>query len=263
EDVVVHAGDTNAAPTNTGGFASRTVIAAAGAIERGAQEFTDRVRRLGSNALRTDADAVELVDGAVRVIDEPDRSISLRSIFRMAILGERLPPGESPGLEVTSYFSPSHAAYAFGTAAAVVNVDAETGEFEVERIVMVHDSGVAINPMLVEGQVVGGIVQALGAAVGEELVYDEETGQLLNGTMMDYFAPLAPDIPRIQVISTEVPSPVTPLGVRGAGESGTIPVAAALANAICNALDEFAVELDRLPITPEQVWRAVQAARAL
>ena len=139
-------------------------------------------------------------------------------------------------------------------------MDSTTGDFEIERIVVVHDSGTPINPALVEGQVFGGAVQALGAALSEELRYDGETGQLVNGTMMDSFAPLACDIPPIELISTAVPSPVTPLGVRGAGESGTIPIAAAVANAICQALADFDVEIDRLPITPEAVWNALRAS---
>jgi carbon-monoxide dehydrogenase large subunit len=126
---------------------------------------------------------------------------------------------------------------------------------------MVHDCGTPINPKLIEGQVRGGLAQGLGAALGEELVYDPDTGQLVNGTMMDYFAPTACDLPPIQLLHTTVASPVTPLGVRGAGEVGCIPPAAAVANAICDALADFGVELDRLPITPEVVWRAVRRAK--
>jgi carbon-monoxide dehydrogenase large subunit len=137
-------------------------------------------------------------------------------------------------------------------------VDAESGEFAVQRFLMVHDCGTPLNPKLIEGQVRGGLAQGLGQALGEELVYDPETGQLLNGTMMDYFAPTACDLPAIELMHTVVPSPVTPLGVRGAGEVGAIPPAAAVANAVCDALSDFGVELDRLPITPELVWRALR-----
>ena len=126
---------------------------------------------------------------------------------------------------------------------------------------MVHDCGTPVNPKLIEGQVRGGLAQGIGAALGEELRYDAETGQLVNGTMMDYFAPSVCDLPPIDLLHTSVPSPVTPLGVRGAGEVGTIPPAAAVANAICDALAEFDVELDRLPLTPELVWRALQESR--
>ena len=115
----------------------------------------------------------------------------------------------------------------------------------------------ALNPRLIDGQVRGGLAQGLGGALGEELRYDPESGQLLNGTMMDYFAPTICDLPPIELQHTVVPSPVTPMGVRGAGEVGCIPAAAAVANAICDALADFGVELDRLPITPELVWAAM------
>lgn len=261
--IVVHAGDTGSSPINTGGFASRTVVAAAAAIEDAARGFTAKVRRLAAFALEVENPEELVIDGGqVRSPSQPERRISLEDVFRRAILGEGMPAGEAPGLEETGQAASPHPAYAFGAAAAEVVVDATTGEFDVERIVFVHDAGVPINPTLVEGQVRGGIVQALGAAVSEELRYDPETGQLVNGTMMDYFAPLAADVPRIDLISTEVPSPVTPLGVRGAGESGTIPVGAAIANALCDALGDLGVEIDELPITPETVWRAVESARA-
>jgi carbon-monoxide dehydrogenase large subunit len=184
--------------------------------------------------------------------------VPLSSVFQRAILGQGLPEGELPGLDETAYFDPPHAAYSFGTAAAAVVVDAESGEFAVERFLMVHDCGTPLNPKLIEGQVRGGLAQGLGQALAEELVYDPETGQLVNGTMMDYFAPTACDLPSIDLMHTAVPSPVTTLGVRGAGEVGAIPAAAAVANAICDALSDFGVELDRLPITPELVWRALQ-----
>jgi carbon-monoxide dehydrogenase large subunit len=127
---------------------------------------------------------------------------------------------------------------------------------------MVHDCGTPLNPKLIDGQVRGGLAQGLGQALAEELRYDPESGQLVNGTMMDYFAPSMCDLPPITLFHTEVASPVTPLGVRGAGEVGAIPAAAAVANAVCDALADFGVEIDRLPITPELVWRSLETARA-
>lgn len=262
DQVTVHAGDTGASPLNTGGFASRTVIAATGALLEAAGRLHDKILRIAAWGIDAAPGDLEIADDVVRVRAYPKRAVPTIVVFQRAILGELLPPGESPGLEETAYFSPEHAAYAFGTAAAAVSVDAQTGEFSVERFVMVHDAGTAINPTLIEGQVRGGIVQGLGVALGEELRYDAGTGQLVNGTMMDYFAPLLADVPAIYLISTETPSPVTPLGVRGAGESGAIPVAAAVANAICDALAEFGVELDALPITPERVWEAISTAKS-
>ena len=257
--VRVHAGDTATSPLNTGSFASRTVIAAAGALLDACARLREKTLRIAAHMLKVDdSHDLDIVGQVVQHRDDLTLMVPLSSVFERAILGQGLPEGELPGLDETSYFEPPAAAYSFGTAAAVVSVDAESGEFDVERFLMVHDCGTPINPKLIEGQVRGGLAQGLGQALGEELVYDPETGQLVNGTMMDYFAPTACDLPAIELMHTAVASPATPLGVRGAGEVGTIPVAAAVANAICDALSDFCVEIDRLPITPELVWRALR-----
>ena len=263
DSVTVHAGDTGTSPLNTGSFASRTVIAATGAILEACTRLKHRTLRLAAWVLEIeDQDVLDIVGPVVRHRSDPGLAVPLATLFTLAILGQGLPPGVAPGLEETAYFDPPEAAYSFGTAAAVVSVDSETGEFDVEQFVMVHDCGTPVNPKLIEGQVRGGLVQGLGAALAEELRYDPETGQLVNGSMLDYFAPSACDVPPIELLHTEVPSPVTVFGVRGAGEVGAIPVAAAVANAICDALAEFGVELDRLPLTPESVWRALHRGAA-
>jgi carbon-monoxide dehydrogenase large subunit len=261
EAVTVHTGDTAASPLNTGSFASRTVIAAAGALSQACARLCAKTLGIAAHMLGTgDPTELKVAGRVVQHRRDPALTVPLASVFSRAILGQGLPPGAGPGLDETAYFEPPEAAYSFGTAAAVVAVDAETGEFGVERLVMVHDCGTPLNPKLIEGQVRGGLAQGLGQALGEELVYDPETGQLVNGTMMDYFAPTVCDLPPIELLHTAVPSPVTPLGIRGAGEVGAIPAAAAVANAICDALADFGVELDRLPVTPELVWRALRAA---
>ena len=263
ESVWVHAGDTSAAPLNTGAFASRTVIAGAGALLEACTRLREKTLRIAAWMLDgCDPAAIDVDGQVVRHRHEPAVAISLSEVFSRAILGQGLPPGEAPGLDETAYFEPPEAAYSFGTAAAVVSADAETGEFTIEKFVMVHDCGTPVNPKLIEGQVRGGLVQGLGAALGEELRYDPDTGQLMNGTMMDYFAPSACDVPPIELMHTAVPSPVTPIGVRGAGEVGAIPAAAAVANALCDALEDFGLELDQLPLTPELVWRELQKAQA-
>jgi carbon-monoxide dehydrogenase large subunit len=257
--VTVHAGDTAASPLNTGAFASRTVIAAAGALLDACARLRAKTLRIAAHMLGVaDPGQLDVVGRAVQHRDDLTLMVPLSGVFQRAILGQGLPEGEMPGLDETSYFDPPDAAYSFGTAAAIVAVDAQSGEFAVERFLMVHDCGTPLNPKLIEGQVRGGLAQGLGQALAEELVYDPETGQLVNGTMMDYFAPTACDLPSIELMHTAVPSPVTPLGIRGAGEVGAIPAAAAVANAICDALSDFGVELDRLPITPERVWRALR-----
>lgn len=262
-DVIrIHVGDTASSPLNTGGFASRTVMAAAGAITEAAREFTAKCKTIAAWALGVDDPEELLIEGRM-IRDERDsqRAIEVIDVFRRGILGDGIPPGMAPGLEATGYYVPSEESYAYGAAAAVVRVQPDTGEFEVEQFVMVHDCGVAINPLLVEGQVRGGIVQGLGSAMAESIVYDDASGQLVNGTMLDYFAPSAADVPPIELHHTEVPSLQGAFGVRGAGETGAIPVAAAIANAVCDALVEFGVEIDAIPVTPECVWRALQGSR--
>jgi len=263
DDVEVHAGDTGASPLNSGGFASRTLIAAAGAIEAACVELRGKTLRIAAAMLDTDDSLTLTIDGAsIRSLTTGAVGPSLAEVFNRAIIGQGLPETEEPGLEATAYFEPRGAAFGFGTAAAVVAVDPETGDFAVERFVMVHDGGTPVNPKIVEGQVKGALAQGFGAALMEELVYDADSGQLLNGSMLDYFAPTSVDLPAVELIHTMVPSPVTTLGVRGVGEVGTIPPGAAIANAICDALVDFDVELSELPMTPERVWRAITAGAA-
>jgi carbon-monoxide dehydrogenase large subunit len=262
-DVRVHAGDTHGTPYNVGGFASRTTVAGTGAVHEAAAAVRAKALRLAGHLLGRPAGDLQIAAGVVRSVEDPSLQIDLAEVARQAFLGHRLPPGESPGLEATAYFDPPASAYGYGTAAAVVEVSARTGEFTIERFLMVHDCGTQVNPMVVEGQLHGALAQGLGAALFEELVYDAGTGQLVNGTMLDYFVPTAADLPPFELDHTETPSPVTTFGVRGIGESGTIPPAAALVNAVCDALAAFGVEISRLPLTPERIWRALRERGAV
>jgi len=262
DQISVHAGDTSTSPLNTGAFASRTLIAAAGAIEEAATVFRNKVLRIAAWALDTNIENLKINGDYVTFNSDSNKKISLSEIFFRAIIGQGIPPEESPGLESSSHFEPSEASFSFGTAAAKVSVDPISGEFFIEKFVMAHDCGVIVNPQLVEGQVRGGLVQGLGAALSENLIYDSDTGQLVSGSMLDYFAPLAKDVPPIDLLHTEIPSPVTTFGVRGVGEVGTIPPAAAIANAICDALTDYDVELSTLPLTPESIWRALKLSKA-
>ncbi|NHN90079.1 xanthine dehydrogenase family protein molybdopterin-binding subunit [Acetobacter conturbans] len=257
----VHAGDTAQSPLNTGAFASRTLIAAAGALKQAGDAFRDKTLRIAAMVLQISPEDLSIAKGLVHSVREPDRTITLVDVFNRAITGQGIPEGLEPGLETTAHFEPPEASFSFGSAAAVVAVDPETGDFDIERFVFVHDCGVAVNPLLVEGQVRGALVQGLGAALSEELRYDRETGQLINGSMMDYFALTCSDVPKIELMHTEIPSDVTTFGVRGVGEVGTIPPAAAVANALCDALRDYGVAFSALPLTPETVWRALQNVR--
>jgi carbon-monoxide dehydrogenase large subunit len=259
--VRVYAGDTTGTPVNTGSFASRTLIAGSGAIQDAGRQIREKARRVAAYMLDVPEADLDLVNSVFTSSADPTVSISFEDVAINTFYGHRLPEGELPGLEATAYWEPTSSAFAYGTAAAIVEVDVESGEFELQRFLFVHDCGRQVNPMLVEGQLHGGIAQALGAALFEEIVYDPESGQLVNGSMLDYFMPTAADLPRIELDHTEVLSPVTPLGVRGIGESGTIPPGAAVANALCDALAPFGVEINRLPLTPEYVWRLVSGAK--
>ena len=258
--VRVFAGDTHGTPVNTGSFASRTLIAGSGAIERAGREVREKALRVAAHMLGVPVETLELEDSVITSTEGP--RITFEEVALNAFYGHRMPEGELPGLEATAYYDPISNAFSYGTAAAIVEVDAESGEFTLERFLFVHDCGTQVNPLLVEGQLHGGIAQALGAALFEEIVYDRESGQLVNGSMMDYFMPTAADLPRLELDHTEVASPVTPFGVRGIGESGTIPPGAAVANALADALSPYGVEINRLPLTAESIWRLVSAARA-
>jgi carbon-monoxide dehydrogenase large subunit len=233
------------------------MIAAGGAIAEAALEIRAKALRIAAHVLDAPLDGLEVTGREIR---SGGSSVTLARVFEIAIIGQGLPDGERPGLDATAHFEPPAAAFSYGSAAAVASVDPSTGDFTIERFVMVHDCGTPVNPMLIEGQVLGALAQGFGAATMEELRYDADTGQLMNGSMMDYFAPTAADLPPVELHHTETPSPVTPFGVRGVGEVGTIPSGAAIANAVCDALADLGVEISRLPITPESVWRAIQEA---
>ena len=261
-EVVIHRGDSRGTPYSVGGFASRTMIAGAGAIDKAATAIRDKMLRIAGHILSVDAGALEATAGVIRRRDDPSVQVSIRKVSESAFLGHPLPPGEDPGLEATAYFDPPSSAFGYGTVVAQVEVDARSGEFELQRYILVHDCGTQVNPMIVEGQVQGAVAQGIAAALFEELVYDPRTGQLVNGTMVDYFMPTAADLPAFELDHLETPSPVTPFGIKGVGEGGTIAAAAAITNAVCDALAPFGVELDRLPITAESIWRALTEARA-
>lgn len=260
--VTVHAGDTRGTPYNVGSFASRTTIAGAGAIQAAVGDVRLKALRIAAHLIGAPVDELDIVDGVIRSTRSPELAIDLATVTAEAISGHHLPVGEEPGLESTRYFDPPANAFGYGTAAAVVALDEHTGEFTIDRFLLVHDCGRQVNPTIVEGQLHGGLAQGFGAAFFEEIIYDPDTGQMMNGTMLDYLMPTAADLPSFELAHADNPSPVTPLGVRGVGEAGTIPVAAAVANALCDATWPLPLEINRLPLTAETAWRALEDARA-
>jgi carbon-monoxide dehydrogenase large subunit len=204
-----------------------------------------------------------LEDGRIGVRGAPGRTLTLAEVATLASTprpGYAMPSGMDPGLEASAYVPVPQSTYSSGAHAAVVEVDPETGAVKILRYVAVDDCGTLINPMIVEGQVHGGIAHGIGNALLEEIVYDA-TGQLVTGTLMEYAMPRADDVPRLEVHHVVTPSPLNPLGVKGAGEGGTLPAPAAIANAVADALRPLGVEVTEMPLTRERLWRRVRAAR--
>jgi carbon-monoxide dehydrogenase large subunit len=272
-DVVVVEGDTDAFAWGVGTYASRAVVNSGNAIATAADQVRDKTLRLAGNMLEVAPGDLELKDGRVYVRGAPERSLSLRQVAtacspdryafdpEIAQLsnflpprpadGPLLPPGDSPGLEAMTYYTPEHGpTWASGVHAAVVEVDVETGLVSYLRYVAVHDCGTLVNPVIVDGQVMGGIAQGIGGALYERLDYDA-AGQLRNASFMDFLLPSATETPPAELLHSETPSPLNPLGLKGAGEGGAIPVPALTAAAIENALQPLAVEITAMPIDPE------------
>ena len=251
-DVTVITGDTDAIPLGIGTYASRTAVVAGNAVSVAALQVREKTLQTSAQLLEVSPQDLELVDGAARVRGAPDRSISLA---RVAQLLAAPPPamllqeGLEPGLEATHYFHPSGNTYASGVHLAAVEVDVATGTVRVLRHIVVHDCGTMINPMVLDGQVIGGVAQGLGNALYEEMVYDA-AGQPLTTSLADYLLPTAMEVPRIEVLHRCTPSPLNPEGIKGAGEGGTMPVPAAIANAIDDALAPLGVTVTRMPLGP-------------
>ena len=249
--ITVRLGDTNDTPYGWGTWGSRAAVTGGGAVIFAGRKLAEKVRRVAGYFLEVSADEVELVDGRARVRGAPSRAIEIADLAKRAIFtaAAELPPGEEPGLESTSYYDPPPVTFPNATHIAIVDVDVETGALAIKRYVVVEDCGRMINPMVVDGQVMGGVAQGLGGALLEHLVYDD-AGQLLTTSFMDYLIPTAVDVPYIEIDHIETPSPLVPGGFKGAGEGGAIAPFGALANAVADALGVRACEL---PLTPERV----------
>jgi len=185
-------------------------------------------------------------------------SMTIQEVALAAHIAKELPPDTEPGLSATYFFEPKNFTFPFGTHIVSVEIDRDTGEAKFLRYVAVDDCGKVINPMLVDGQIHGGIVQSLGQAMFEEVVYDDQ-GQLVTGTFMDYAVPRASQVPWMELDRTETPSPVNPLGVKGVGEAGTIGATPAIVGAVVDALAPFGVKHLDMPLKPENIWRIINA----
>lgn len=258
--VEVGEGDTEQVPQGTGTFGSRSTIVGGNAVADSAREVAEKVRALAAHRLECDPADVVLENGDVHVAGAPDRAISFAEIASAAYGGDR-PEGVDRGLEATTFYEAEDTAYSFGVHAARVVVEPDTGAVDIADYVAVDDCGERINPMIVDGQVHGGVAQGLGQALSEEAIYDE-SGTLVTGSLQDYALPRAPDVPSIQTEVTVTPSPTNELGVKGIGEAGTMAAPPTIVNAVADALDPVGVDEATLqmPLTPETVWEAIQEA---
>jgi len=261
DDVIVRHGDTLGAPQAIGTFGSRSAGLGGNALARAAGEVRDKGRRLAARLLEASPDDLQLVRGGFQVKGLPERVVGWDRIGEFAHRGMGLPPEETPGLEATVFFRQDQPSWSFGAGLAVVRVAPETGQVRLERFVAVDDCGNAINPLLVDGQIVGGFAQGLGQVLLERIVYGED-GQLLTGTFMEYAIPRADDMPELVVDRTVTPSPLNPLGVKGVGEGSACVAPPAIVNAVVDALSPFGVHHVDIPLTPEKIWRALRAVRA-
>lgn len=256
-DIDLVTGDTDQFYWGAGTFASRGAVVAGNAINEAAKDVRGKILKLASQVLEADEADIELVNGETRVKGVPESGIALGQLAQMANpMRGAVKPGTEPGLEATNYFGPERGATASGVHAMIVEVDPDTMLVEVQKYVVVHDCGRVINPLILDGQIHGGVAQGLGNAFYEQLVYDSE-GQLLTGSFMDFLLPTSLDVPHMETGHETTPSPLNPLGVKGAGEAGAIPVGALFVQAVEDALNRPGLELNEIPLSPNRLWEIV------
>lgn len=262
-NVEIVTGDTDQFHWGTGTFASRGAVVAGNAVHAAAVAVRKKVLKKAGEELGAPEDQIELVAGVAQVRGDPARSVSLKDLASRANpLRGAVRPGTEPGLEATEYFGPERGATASGVHAIILEVDPDTLGVKIQKYVVVHDCGKVLNPLILEGQVHGGVAQGVANAFYEKLMYDEN-GQLLNASFMDYLMPTSLEVPEIVVGHEETPSPDNPLGVKGAGEAGAIPAGPAFAQAIENAFHDLPLEIDEIPLSPNRLWELVRQAQDL
>ena len=262
QDIEVVAGDSGAVPVGLGAFASRQMVTAGSSTLLAARDVAAKAKNLAGMLLQAAPGDLELRDGFVRMTTAPERAIALAELARVLRGGPGygFPPGFTPGLEASAAFRIDHLAYANACHAVEVEVDVETGGVRILRYLALHDHGVQVNPMMVDGQTRGGIAHGIGNALYEWMGYDD-TGQPTTTTFADYLMPTASEIPAVESFYRCSPSPLNPLGVKGAGEAGVIPSAAAVISAIENALEPFGIRIAQVPLFPHRLIELIAAAR--
>ena len=257
EQVVIRGGDTQLLGYGLGTIASRVAAVAGPAVSRAARDAAQKARLVAARLFECAPEDVVLEEGRVMVAGLPSKSLSLAAVAKAAIRSPALADTSGPGLNACAFHYPGTVAWAFGVHAVALEVDVETCALRLLRYVATHDCGRPINPMIVEGQVHGGLAQGIGTALGEELIYDE-AGQLLTGTFMDYPIPRAEDMPPLEIHHLDFPSPINELGIKGVGESGVISPAAVIGNAVEDALWDRGVRVTRVPLTSARIFELLQ-----
>lgn len=259
--VDVKHGDTSQGPWGLGTYGSRSLAVGGEALAKATDKVVEKIKRIVAHQLEAAPEDIVVSDGKFTVRGSPDQGMALGDIAGIAyVMSDLMPDGMEMGLEETAFHDPENFVFPFGAHACVVDVDAETGKVTVDRWVAVDDCGPAINPMLIDGQVHGGIAQGLGQALYEQIHYDED-GQLVTGTFVDYALPTAAELPSFELDRTETPSPSNSLGVKGIGEAGTIAASPAVVNAVVDALRPLGVSFMNMPLTPVRVWEAIEEAK--
>jgi carbon-monoxide dehydrogenase large subunit len=259
ESVVVVGGDTNLVGYGMGTIASRVAAVSGPAVQRTAAQVAHKARLVGGELFECAPEDVVLTEGRVQVKGVPGQSLSLGQVARAAVRSRAVAEAGGPGLSACAFFYPDTVTWAFGVQGVVAEVDLEVCSIRLLKLAAMHDCGRPINPVIVEGQLHGGIAQGLGSALGESLIFDE-AGQLLTGTLMDYPLPRADEMPPLEVIHMDFPSAINALGIKGVGESGVISPAAAVANAVEDALSDYGIEIDRPPVTSARVFELLRSS---
>ena len=260
DDVEIISGDTATTPMGWGTYGSRTTTVGTGAIVKACDKIIEKGKKVAAHLLEASEQDIAFEDGRFFVKGSPERVKTIQEITLMATLAWNLPAGVEPGMEVSAFYDPPNFVYPFGTHVCTVEVDAETGQVKILRYIAVDDCGRVINPLIVDGQVHGGITQGIAQTLLEEVVYDEN-GQLLTASMLDYAVPKAGQMPRYETARTVTPSPHHPLGIKGVGETGSIASTVAVANAVMDALAPLGIAHLDMPLTPKKVWHAMQGRK--
>src|SRR5215813_11210195 len=256
--VAIRHGDTLAVPEGVGTFGSRSAIMGGGALAIAIDRVVDKARRIAAHLMEAAVEDIVLADGGFAVAGVPDKKVSWRQVAAAAY-GGKIPPGMEPGLQETAFFDPKREGWGFGAHLALVRIDRETGTPTLEKLILVDDCGVVINPMIVEGQVHGGVAQGLGEAFREQMLFGEG-GEVLTGSLLNYAVPRAADMPQLILGETVTPNPFSPLGVKGVGEAGCNGAPPAVANAVMDALAPLGIDHIDMPYTAPKLWAAIRKA---